>query len=405
MKIKYKKVGNTIVADIRQFTPDPENEYVRDEVQLSKITKSYDERVSEGEIPNIEAVCVYSDGVTKSGHMRQVAGLESGHYFLKIDIDSRNYADLTPKQRFKERVTPNTAKRSDKWIDHTTIYKQWEEIEIEELNGEEVKVVDKQKFCQETLGTTWKTMRMACDVRYGTDEKPADMDIFNKIDSEGMGVETAWGKWNDKGKPTQGRETDLSKTKAEEWITKPIIESVVTKVARAWKDTKEDVKVPMNQSDYIFPWELVDNRTVSTIISKFFEGIGAEVFTENGIPCSHATANLKDHDWYFDTKSEQVEIKNKQFSSAKTLYWEWNKIKGGWHLLITENPEFDRYCVILVNLEKSDFKINTALMGSSKVHFKDIIKTKEKGKDLFVLFGDAYEEKTQGAQVSLYSAL
>ena len=405
MKIKYKKIGNHIVADIRQFTPDPENNYVRDDIQIAKIIKSYETRISEGQIPNIEAVCVYSDGVIKSGHSRQDSGLESGNYHLKIDIDSRNYADLTPKQRFEERVTPNTAKRSDKWIDYTTIYKQWEEIEIEELDGEHPKAVAKKKFCKDTLGTTWKTMKMACEVRYGTDEKPADMDIFNKIDSEGMGVATAWEKWNDKTRSTHNRETDLSKTNAQEWITKPIIESIVTKVAKAWKDSKEDVKVPMNQSDYIFPWDLVDNRTVSTIISKFFEGIGSEVFSENGIICTHATAGLKDHDWYFDTKSEQVEIKNKQFSSAKTLYWEWNKLKGGWHLLVTENPAFERYCVMLVNLKKSDFKINEALMGTSKVHFKDIIKSKTKGKDLFVLFGDAYEDSNLGAQVTLSSAL
>ena len=405
MKIKYKKVGTSIVADIRQFTPDPDNNYVRDDVQIKRIINSMERRVSQGETPNIEAVCVYSDGIIKSGHSRTDAGLESGNYELKIDIDSRNWADLTPKQRFEERITPNTDTRSDKWIDRTTIYKQWENIEIEELDGEKIKVGDKERFCKDKFNTTWKTMRMACEVRYGTKEQPADMDIFNKIDFEGMGVETAWGKWNDKHKPTKGRETELSKTQAEKWITKPIIESIVTKVARAWKDTKEDVKVPINQRDYIFPWELVDNRTVSTIISKFFEGIGAQVFTENGIPCSHATADLKDHDWYFDSKTEQVEIKNKQFARANGLYWEWNKIKGGWHLLITENPDFERYCVMLVNLEKSDFKINKALMGTSKVHFKDMIKSKTKGKDLFVLFGDAYEDSNLGAQVTLSSAL
>ena len=44
-------------------------------------------------------------------------------------------------------------------------------------------------------------------------------------------------------------------------------------------------------------------------------------------------------------------------------------------------------------------------MGTSKVHFKDMIKSKTKGKVLFVLFGDAYEDSNLGAQVTLSSAL
>ena len=182
------------------------------------------------------------------------------------------------------------------------------------------------------------------------------------------------------------------------------MESIITKVAMAWDDSTTKIETPINQKDFIYPFELLDNRTRSGLISKFVESIGAAVFSEKGIPCSHATAHLLDHDWYFGTKSLQVEIKNKQFGGAGRLYWEWSKIKGGWHVLVTES-DAQRFCILLVNLEKSDYKINTALMGSSKVWFKDIMKNKKKGKNLFVLFGDAFVDSNLGPQVSLKSAL
>ena len=98
MKIKVDKNN---IADIRQFVRDPENKYVRDEEQITKLIVTYDRRVDEGQPPNIEAVVVYKDGVIKSGHSRIDAGLVSGHYFLEIKIDTRNWADLTPKQRYE----------------------------------------------------------------------------------------------------------------------------------------------------------------------------------------------------------------------------------------------------------------------------------------------------------------
>ena len=73
-------------------------------------------------------------------------------------------------------------------------------------------------------------------------------------------------------------------------------------------------------------------------------------------------------------------------------------------MLVTES-DAERFCVLLVNLEESDYKINTQMMGSSKVYFKDIMNNKTKGKDLFVMFGDAFVDSNLGAQVSLKSAL
>tara|TARA_R110002012_G_scaffold259968_1_gene441601 strand:- start:1598 stop:2776 length:1179 start_codon:yes stop_codon:yes gene_type:complete len=392
MKIKVNKYG---IGDIRQLTPDPENQYVRDNIQISRLIADYKRRISEGLAPNQEPIESYSDGVIKSGHSRFTAGIESANYNLAIRIDSRKWSDLTSKQKFEERVGANI-KRSDKWEDRITLFKQWEEIRTEEL-GAEVKTKEKIEFCKTTLDTTWKTLKLALEV-YDNDR-----DIFNRIDGEGMGVEKAHIKWKDSQNPTAGRSVDLS-TQSIDFIDKPTMESIISKIAMAWRDALDKVETPINQRDFISPFALLDNRTRSTIISKFMEGIGAEVFTEKGIPCSHATAHLSDHDWYFDTKSLQVEIKNKQFEGAGKLYWEWSKIKGGWHILVAES-DAERFCVLLVNLEKSDYRINTALMGSSKVWFKDIMNNKTKGKDLFVLFGDAFVDSKLGAQVSLKTAL
>ena len=363
VKIKVNKYG---IGDIRQLTPDPKNNYVRDDIQISRLIEDYKRRDGEGLAPNQEPIECYSDGVVKSGHSRQEAGIESGFFNLAIRIDSRNWSDLTSKQRFQERVGANI-KRSDKWEDRVTLYKQWEEIRMEEL-GDEPKTKEKIKFCKVTLDTTWKTMKLAVEVY------DDNIDLFRRIDKEGMGVEKTHAKWEDLQNPTAGRDVDLS-NKSVDYIDKPTMESIVTKVAMAWNDAISKIETPINQKDFIAPFELLDNRTRNTILSKFFEGIGATVFTEKGITCGHATAHLLDHDWYFDTKSLQVEIKNKQFGGAGRLYWEWSKIKGGWHVLVAES-DAQRFCVLLVNLEKSDYKINTALMGSSKVWFKDIMDNK-----------------------------
>ena len=45
MKIKVNKYG---IGDIRQLTPDPENQYVRDNIQISRLIADYKRRISEG---------------------------------------------------------------------------------------------------------------------------------------------------------------------------------------------------------------------------------------------------------------------------------------------------------------------------------------------------------------------
>ena len=134
-KIKIDKNG---IGDIRQLTKNPDNPYVRDEEQITNLINSFEEKKESGEVRlNNYSIRCYSDGVIKGGNSRWDAGMESGNYFLHIDIDPKSSTEASKKEKVKDLLDDNI-KRKDKWEDRVLCYKLWEDAEQEERDIEKI---------------------------------------------------------------------------------------------------------------------------------------------------------------------------------------------------------------------------------------------------------------------------
>tara|TARA_A100001515_G_C4564964_1_gene207845 strand:- start:88 stop:1248 length:1161 start_codon:yes stop_codon:yes gene_type:complete len=383
VKIKVDKNG---IGDIRQLRLNPDNPYVRDEEQLSSLKSSFDKRVSKGLIPNITPIIVYADGLIKGGNSRYTAGMESKNYFCHIVVDPRKSTDLTEEELLDE-VTDDNIKRKEMWTNIVGIFNKWVGIQMNKADSDKKPPVTVMSdYCKEKFGYTYDTVKLAVELEK---EKP---ELFAKIDNEGWGVRKAWAEYQSENKLTAGRQTAKS-TQSIDFIDKPIVSKIVSKVAMALNEARE-ISVPISNRTSMNPYDGLNTKVRSTIISTFMETIGSEVFIGEGVNCEPATAHFADADWYFPEKSLQCEIKVTEFEGVSKTSWKWNKIKGGWHTLVVHS-DAKRFFVVHANLEESNFTKPKSSYDSCKVFLKDILSLEHQ-----VMIGEVYEDKA-GLQVNM----
>lgn len=384
-KIKIDKNG---IGDIRQLTKNPDNPYVRDEEQITNLINSFEEKKESGEVRlNNYSIRCYSDGVIKGGNSRWDAGMESGNYFLHIDIDPKSSTEASKKEKVKDLLDDNI-KRKDKWEDRVLCYKLWEDAEQEERDIEKIPVKDKTAICKK-LGTSWDTMRDAISVYEN------DKDLFDKVDAKGMGITTVIAAYKQQSSKTNQSGQSVEKSKQNvDFINKSIIEQIISATQVTWDKTL-DVEIPISKSKDIHPYNDFSVKVRSTIISTLIEKIGANIFIENGTDCQYATGNFRDKDWFFPTKSLPIEIKVAEFDSLTKTHWNWNKIKGGHHILIVHS-DVKRWFVVKVNLEKANFTEAKSAYDSNKVYLNQILDCEHE-----VLIGEIYDDAKHGIQVNL----
>ena len=379
------KIDKNGIGDIRQLRLNPDNPYVRDEDQLESLKSSFDKRVNKGLPPNITPIVVYADGMIKGGNSRYTAGIESGNFFCFIVVDPRKSTDLTEEELLDE-VTDDNIKRKEMWTNIVGIFNKWIEIQMNKADSDKKPPVTVMSdYCKEKFGYTYDTVKLAVELEK---EKP---ELFAKIDNEGWGVRKAYAEYQSENKRTAGRQTSKS-TQSIDFIDKPTVETIVSKVSLALNEARE-ISIPISKRNFINPYDSLNTKVRSTIISTFMETIGSQVFIDKGINCEPATAHFADADWYFPEKSLQDEIKVTEFDGIGKTCWKWNKIKGGWHTLVVHSGA-NRWFVVHANLEESNFTKPKSSYDSCKVYLKDILSLEHK-----IMIGDAYEDKA-GVQVN-----
>ena len=383
--IKLDKNG---IGDIRQLTKNPDNPYIRDDEQIQNLIKSFDEKNKLGEVRlNNYPIRCYSDGIIKGGNSRWDAGMESGNYFLHIDVDSKPSTDVSKKEKVKDLLDDNI-KRKDKWTDRVLSYKLWQDAEQEERDVEKIPVKDKTEICKK-LGTTWDTMRDAIIVFEN------DRELFDKVDAKGMGITTVIAAYKQTDSKTNQSGQSVEKSSQNvDFIDKKIIQQIISATELTWDKTLE-IEIPLSKNKDIHPYNDYSVKVRSTNLSTLVEKIGASVFIENGIECQYATGNFRDKDWFFPTKSLPIEIKVTEYADVSKTHWSWNKIKGGHHLLVVHS-DAKRWFVAKVNLEKDNFTEAKSAYDSNKVYLNQILECEHE-----ILIGELYKDKKHGVQVNL----
>jgi len=383
-KIKIDKNG---IGDIRQLTLNPNNPYIRDEDQLSSLISSYTKRHKQGLVnPNITPIVVYADGLIKGGNSRYTAGMESKHYFLFMVVDERKSTDLTEEELLDE-ITDDNIKRKEMWTNIVNIFNRWQSFQMDKANSDKaLPVSQKSDYCKEKFGYSWDTVKKAVMLEEVAPE------LFKKIDEDGWGVSKAYAEYQSQNKLTKNRQLDKS-TQPADFIDVSSVTSIVSKVSMAISQGR-DISIPISQRNSMNPYDTLNTKIRSGLISTFMESIGAEYWVDNGIDCNSATAHFADHDWWFPEKSLQCEIKVTEFEGIAKTCWKWNKVKGGHHVLIIHS-DGNRYLVFRANLEEKNFTKPKSSYDSCKVYLKDILSLDHK-----VMIGEVYTDKN-GLQVNL----